>query len=563
MRKSSSSVAIAATRAIVLPESRIPARCGNMGVPANPRAERVRQILSTRGLSLYQVSRLSAEIFGASSSSYIPHNLYSDLATSSAVPSMRQLLALSQITNYRITDWLSVFGFDLDALPALQLHISRDRTVVLDSTVYDTEAWIPWFREKSGTAPVPPIAPLGQVLARAAPVQAKKLLGIAGTKFLYAKVGREDSLAFPELVPGSIVRIDPRRSKEALSSGKDCSDKRIFLVEHESGFACSRLSSPGSGRVLLRSPQLAFSQLEFALEKELRILGVIDAEIRFLRDPHGISAQFDPRIPRTRPRLPPVDEEMSLKQLIRRSHSRSGLSFREASQISRFISDRLSDPLYFTAASTLSDFETLSTLPRHVQKIMTLCVLYSIPFWAFLHAGGVLLERAGRDPIPDELMLRDVPGVNRELPPPNEQKIPEPRTGGFLERLLARWQEIPAFLRNSLGELAGIPNFSVSDLFWVGGEADPIHPWLRNADLVAINRRVRKPVAAGESNPWGEPMYLLLGREGRYLCASCTLDDGFVVVHPYPDRPFSPRRFRNGTDAEIVGQVTAILRRLV
>jgi hypothetical protein len=34
------------------------------------------------------------------------------------------------------------------------------------------------------------------------------------------------------------------------------------------------------------------------------------------------------------------------------------------------------------------------------------------------------------------------------------------------------------------------------------------------------------------------------------------------VVHPSPDRPFSPRQFKNGTDAEVVGEVTTILRRL-
>lgn len=60
-----------------------------------------------------------------------------------------------------------------------------------------------------------------------------------------------------------------------------------------------------------------------------------------------------------------------------------------------------------------------------------------------------------------------------------------------------------------------------------------------------------------------QPLYLLLVRDGRYLRASCTLDQGIVTVHPYPDRPFRPRRFQNGAEAEVIGQVSAILRRLV
>jgi hypothetical protein len=121
---------------------------------------------------------------------------------------------------------------------------------------------------------------------------------------------------------------------------------------------------------------------------------------------------------------------------------------------------------------------------------------------------------------------------------------------------------VPLFLRRSLGELTRVPNFSVSDVFWVGGDASSIHPWLEGAEFVAINRRVRKPAASRGASFWERPLYLLLTRDGRYLCGSCTLERGLVVVHPYPDRLISPRQFKNGTEAEIVGAVTTILRRL-
>src|SRR6202042_3489804 len=42
----------------------------------NQTAARVRQILSSRGLTLYRVSRQSADIFGRLSPSFIPHSLY-------------------------------------------------------------------------------------------------------------------------------------------------------------------------------------------------------------------------------------------------------------------------------------------------------------------------------------------------------------------------------------------------------------------------------------------------------------------------------------------------------
>jgi hypothetical protein len=55
---------------------------------------------------------------------------------------------------------------------------------------------------------------------------------------------------------------------------------------------------------------------------------------------------------------------------------------------------------------------------------------------------------------------------------------------------------------------------------------------------------------------------MILKRDGSFLCASCELQDEFLAVHPHAERPDTTVRLRNGIDAEIVGQVTAILRKL-
>jgi hypothetical protein len=539
----------------------VPAIRWRMLDSANRRTERVRQLLATRGLTLYQVSRQSAEIFGKLSPSFIPHSLYYDLTVSCVSPGIQQLLALSRITNYRLSDWLAVFGFDLDVIPRLQCMVPRNRTVILDSSVYDTEGWIPWFAEKPAFEFARAIAPLGQFLAPSVPVRARELLTPGEARFLYAKVGQEDFLAFPDVGPGSIIRIDTRRSKETLSPAKNHSDRRIFVIEHDLGFVCARLSSLGNDRFTLRSPQLPFSSGELILDKELRILGVVDAEMRSLLQRTSPPVSFVVSTFHKPQRLPPVDSQMNLKQLIRRSRARAGLSFREASQLTRSIAQRLADPLYFAAASTLSDYETLAVPPRHVHKIITLCALYSIGFWDLLRASGISLEGTGGEPIPDELVPREVPLAGRKADATNRERIGRKQQNGLWGTLLKRWQEIPLFLRKSLSEITRVRNFSLSDVFWVGADPNPIHPWLENAEFVAINRRVRNPVPWRGTTFWEQPLYLLLARDGRYLCGCCTLERGFVIVHPYPEKAFSPREFKNGTDAEVMGQVTAILRR--
>jgi hypothetical protein len=171
--------------------------------PRMDRAEQVRQILAARGLTLYRVSQRSAEIFGRSSRFHIPHNLYHDVADPTLLPNIHQILALSHITNYRLYDWLAAFGFELDRISKLQFLIPRQRTTLLDSSVYDTHAWIPWFANRPNAGPVPPIAPLGQFLAPAAPKRAAELLALNHRRFLYCKVGEGDLHAVPPLAVSS------------------------------------------------------------------------------------------------------------------------------------------------------------------------------------------------------------------------------------------------------------------------------------------------------------------------------------------------------------------------
>jgi hypothetical protein len=488
--------------------------------------------------------------------------LYYDIADPSLMPTIHQMLALSHITNFRLFDWLIVFGFDLDLISRLRLLIPRQQTTLLDSTVHDTQAWIPWLADRPRAGPVPPIAPVGQFMALAAPRRATDLLALNKKRFLYAAVGEKDVHAFPHLAPGSIVRVDTRRPEELLTETRTTTDHRLFLVEHKLGWMCSQLIVLAKDRIVLQAPQRPCAQIELRLGKEARILGVIDAEIRPVVHHH--SAQGVVRsdtLPKARPFHAP-NTQTNLKDLLRNSRMRVGLSFREASSVSRRIASILSDQQYFAAPSTLSDYETLSAPPRHIQKIITLCLLYCIDFHQFLRASGLPLDQAGGEPIPDELVLRQVPRESQSPHAAGEEKSDQEHIG-FLSSLIVEWQEIPLFLRHSLNEITGLKNFSLSDVFWIGGDKTPLHPWLIDATFVVVNRRVKKLVRSTAKTVCDQQLYLILKRDGTYLCGRCTLHDGKLVVHGYPGRSIGPQQLRNSVDAEVVGQVTTILRRLL
>jgi hypothetical protein len=526
------------------------------------RAERVRQILATRNLTLYSVSQQSAQIFGRSSRFYVPHNLYYDLADPSFTPTIHQLLALSRITNYRLFDWLAALGCDLEQIPRLRLLIRRQRTTLLDSSVYDLFTWVPWFAGTTTGAPVLPIAPLRRFMSTASPKRAMELLALNKRRFLYGKVGEADPYALPFLAPGSVVRVDPARTQSGLSGPGTNPESLFFFVEYAAGFTCSRLAVLGKDRILLRSPQRPCAERELHLGRDARILGTIDAEIRPLADTCGARQMHGPIGPR-RPQLHlSSNSQTTLRELLRSRRMRAGFSFREASLASRLIAERLSDVSYFAAPSTLSDYETLSEPPRHIQKVITLCVLYGIEFREFLRVAGLPLDQEGRHPLPDELVPRTVPNRNHVLRNTSDEGA-DHGPSGLLGRLVQQWEEVPLFLRHSLAELAGLKKFSLSDVFWVGGETMPIHPLLTNATFVAVNRRVKKPVSSVAEASCGQPIYLILKRNGGYLCGHSTLEETNLVVHSYPGSPFGAQRFGNGLDAEIVGRVTAILRRLL
>jgi hypothetical protein len=526
-------------------------------------AGRVQRVLSARSLSLYQVSRRSAETFGRSSPYHVPDSFYSSLGSLAAGPSIQQVVALSTVSGYRLSDWLAVFGFKLDDIPRLGLLLPRRRTILLDSSVYDDEQWIPWFADRAGPSQFPATAPLAQILKPAEPVRAKHLLALNARQFLYAKVGTEDLSAFPDLAPGSIARINPLDAGRLASTLGHAPTKSIFLIERGSLLHCGRVRRIGGDQVALCSAAFPFSELEFTLGRTGRILGVVDAEIRPLMLQSPSSTPLRIRSSRSTRTIRSASGQTGLGRLIQASRIRAGFSFREASGASRRIAAILGGSAYYTSPGTLSDFESLVTPPRHIQKIFSLCILYSIRFWDFARAGALRLDGLGDDPMPDELC--DRLGLHRfgsSGQPSVARARQESQSTNFVRALMEQWKEIPLFVGNALGEISGLGHLSLLDVFWVGGERDPIHPRLVEASLVAVNRRIKKPIRSQPQTPPDDPMYMVVERDGGYLCGCCTVEQGTLSVHRYAARPPGPVQIEKRSDAEVVGRVTAVLRRL-
>lgn len=511
---------------------------------------RVRSLLATRRLTLSELSRQTRQRFPGNRLFRIPRNFYDFLRRPSFTPRLHQVYALSVLTGYRLVDWLAVFGFSFDDPAVFQASRSRYRTVVLDARLYDPSVRVSWFEEAGTPSLGTTLTPLSQWLTGKSNRRLDSLSHNVDVLFRYLKIGSHDAYAFPDLLPGSIVRVDLRLP----STGALAEDTThpIFAIESKNGVVCGRVRWLRSDRIVLCSRQLAYAPAEFKLGTEARILGRVDMEIR----------TAEPRqLPEVRPswrQIPlrtaqrTAGQATRIGELLRRARLRSGLSFREASQHTAEIARRLREPLYFCAPGALSDFEVREGLPRHIHKLVSLSAAYCLSIADLLSAAGLPLEKAGRETMRNHSKH---PGIR-------ESQAVEERPSLFLRAVEEEFEEVPFFLRSALPALCGLPNLSIRDFFWAGDTGSQEHPYLKGAAFFVVNRRSKIPVSSPSSPAWAQPLYVLELKGGKRLCAACRLEGTTLTVRPCTTGSSEPLRLRHRSDVEVLGKVVTIVRRL-
>jgi hypothetical protein len=513
-------------------------------------SDTLRAILQARGSSLAELARQSRVRFAENPLFRIPPNFYDALGRSSFSPSLHQLFALSTLTGYRLADWLHLFGLSFDDASRFQASWPRYRTAELDARVYDPHADVSWFHETQPVLFGAGLTPLSQWLSGKTVRPLDSLAKSEKPSFRYFKIGSHDTYAFPDLLPGSIVRVDGRYRTEDLLAEEQT--ERILAIEHSGGIVCGRLRSAGHARVVLFSRQLPYAPVELQLGTEARILGVVDLEIRPLTSLETPEVSASAARVWTPGLLRPEAASGYGKDWMRRARIQSGLSFREASDRTREIAKILHHPNYFCAASALSDIEAHDLFPRHVHKLISLSAAYCVPITDLLRRTGLRLEDAGQEPMLEEwkyaLRRPSLDGVHQR--------------SHFLKAVQDEFEEIPYFLRDALTAISRLPNVSVRDLFWAGATGDLIHPYVKDSVFLAVNRQSKTPAPSLSSPVWAQPLYVLEMRNGNRLCAACSLQNGTLVVRPCSTATKTLLKLRNRVDVEILGKVVAIVRRV-
>ena len=75
-----------------------------------------------------------------------------------------------------------------------------------------------------------------------------------------------------------------------------------------------------------------------------------------------------------------------------------------------------------------------------------------------------------------------------------------------------------------------------------------------------VNRQKKKPNDCA-SKPRQQPLYIILKRDGTYLCECCHQENDSLVIHTYRGGVHKQGEIQS-RDAEVVGKIVSVARRL-
>lgn len=347
-------------------------------------ADKVKSILSHAGYTVTQLSASTGRLYGTQSPYFIPPTFLYKLR-SGITPHICQVVALSETTGYRFVDWMHICGFDLRQIPRLQTRLHSERTVLITPVEFDhAGVWQPpAFRQAAHL-------PWDESWQNAGG-------GFDQGRYLLAKIGRRDALLHHQLMPGAIVRVDRRYRQRIGGPPLAAVQNLLWLVEVPGGLTCCHIQWIDDRQIILLPSRQPWGSLPLRLPTEARILGVVDTESGSPRQ-ESVGPRAGP--PNFRSAQSCGREKIKLPDLLRISRRRTGLTFRAARQLTVNIAQVLERRDYALGLGLLSDYEVSTKLPRHIAKIISLCITYCIDVRDLLHAADVSIDDAAKLPLP-------------------------------------------------------------------------------------------------------------------------------------------------------------------
>jgi hypothetical protein len=330
--------------------------------------ERIKRVFAPLGLTVTGLSELTGRRYGKQTPYFIPPT-FRFRWKQGVSPRIEQIVALSQMTGNRFSDWMKFFGFDLELIFALQLRLHRERTVMIT----------PGNVMPAETSPVCPVSKNGKVQ------QTRE-------RYVFAKIGSRDAVLYPRLVPGSIVRAD--RSCCPHYQVRGSFDQSIWLVEHAAGLTCCYVKPINREHVLLLPNSPPLSPWPLRVRQQARVLGLVDLVLQPWSP--GSFRPMDSGALREARTFRESSGLLGISSLLRACRARAGLTLRAAHEMTMQIARLLGSREYQISLGLLSDYEALNKIPRHIAKMISLSVIYGIDPLKLLNSAGIHIDDRGK-----------------------------------------------------------------------------------------------------------------------------------------------------------------------
>jgi transcriptional regulator with XRE-family HTH domain len=239
---------------------------------------------------------------------------------------------------------------------------------------------------------------------------------------------------------------------------------------------------------------------------------------------------------------------------------RLGVTTRDVESLSQKIAEEEGNPEFQISNAWLTQLENSDSVPS-IFKLYSLAAIYRVKFTDLLLLFGLDLQRIAHHqiafPLPHtHLTNLEVYDPDRTVSfPVRFDRSFDLDNTNLLSRMVEIWGEVPVALLQHLDVRHNLYGY-------IGLQDFTLYPLLRPGSFVQVDQRVRKLQPLRWRTEFDRPIYFVELRDG-YACAWCELQEGHLLLLPHPLSPAGVRRYENGKEAEIIGQVTAVAMRLV
>jgi hypothetical protein len=242
-------------------------------------------------------------------------------------------------------------------------------------------------------------------------------------------------------------------------------------------------------------------------------------------------------------------------QRLRAFREQLGLTTRDVVSLSNRVAAKHGSDNFSVPLSRLWDIETNGVIPN-IYRLYSFSVIYHRSFAELLSIYGVDLNQSATDY--GSIML---PGTHLTPAVADFFNGEEPRTAnGFAPRCTTN---VGSKLSEDISPLFLLPsNENAHYLYgYIGTEDMTMYPLLTPGAFVQIDESKNKAASGPWRSEHERPIYFVETREG-FRCCWCLVENGWITLQPHPLSSVPVRICKYPQEAEIIGEVVAIVMRL-